>query len=246
MHFIMNLYRAVKKLSIRGMLWGLLRILLYGFVGLCLVLMLFRWLPVPTSAFMLQHNVRALFNEDLPFVRHDWVSLEEIPAAMQLAVIAAEDQRFAQHWGVDARATSAAIKAALAGRKAGGGSTITQQLAKNLFLWPERSYVRKGLEWGLAGLLETLWPKQRILEVYLNSAQFGRAEYGVAAASQHLLHKPLRKLSTQDAALLAAVLPAPARYKVAKPSRYVRKRQRWIARQMRQMGGVKYLQQLEN
>jgi monofunctional biosynthetic peptidoglycan transglycosylase len=221
------------------------RIPLMLFVALCVWLLIFRWLPVPTSAFMLRQDVVAIFSADVPFVRHDWVSLDEIPRPMQLAVIASEDQRFAEHWGVDVEATTAAINAELKGRKTGGGSTITQQLAKNLFLWQGRSYVRKGLEWGIAGLIEILWSKDRILEVYLNTAQFGKADYGVGAAAQNLLNKPVGKLGAADAALLAAVLPAPTKFNAAKPSGYVRARQSRILRQMRSIGGAAYLQKLD-
>lgn len=241
----MKLNALTKQLDPSRWLRRLWRGLLWLSLGLCLWLLVFAWLPVPGSAFMLRQDVTALFDETVPPVRYQWTSLAEIPPAMQLAVIAAEDQQFAQHWGLDIGATSAAIDAALAGRRAGGGSTITQQLAKNLFLWEERSYVRKGLEWGLAGMIELFWPKQRILEVYLNTAQFGKAEYGVGAAAQYLLDKPVSKLGKQDAALLAAVLPGPTRYDAARPSAYVSKRQRWILRQMRQMGGVRYLEKLD-
>ncbi|MFN3786619.1 MAG: transglycosylase domain-containing protein, partial [Thiothrix sp.] len=116
--------------------------------------------------------------------------------------------------------------------------------AKNLFLWEGRSYLRKGLEWGIAGLIEVLWPKKRILEVYLNTAQFSKADYGVGAAAQHLLKKPLDQLTQLDAALLAAVLPAPRVYSVTKPSAYIRARQSRILRQMRLIGGVAYLRRL--
>lgn len=161
---------------------------------------------------------------------------------MKLAVIAAEDQQFPHHWGIDQRATANAIRAALNGQDSGGGSTITQQVAKNLFLWSGRSYVRKGLEWGLALLIEALWSKQRILEVYLNIAQFSARSYGVGVASEEFFRKDAFKLTRGEAAALAAVLPAPTRYSVVKPSRYVRSRQRFIQRQMRQLGGVTYLQ----
>lgn len=244
MRIIMKLNALTKRLNPGRWLYRLWRGLLWLLLGLCLWLLVFAWLPVPGSAFMLRQDVSALFDATVPPVRHQWTPLAEIPPAMQLAVIAAEDQQFAQHWGLDIGATAAAIDAALAGRRAGGGSTITQQLAKNLFLWEERSYVRKGLEWGLAGMIELFWSKQRILEVYLNTAQFGRSEYGVGAAAQHLFNKPVSKLGKQDAALLAAVLPGPTRYNAAKPSAYVSQRQRWILRQMRQMGGVKYLEKL--
>ncbi|QLQ30995.1 MAG: monofunctional biosynthetic peptidoglycan transglycosylase [Candidatus Thiothrix singaporensis] len=229
--------------------WPWLRWLWYLPMGAALLLvvclLVFRWVPVPTSAFMLQQDIVAIFDKDTPFVRHDWVSREQIPRHMQLAVIASEDQRFAEHWGIDMQATSAAIHAELAGRKTGGGSTITQQLAKNLFLWEGRSYVRKGLEWVLASLIEVFWSKERILEVYLNSAQFGKADYGVGAAAQNLLKKPVNRLSAADAALLAAVLPSPEHYNVVKPSGYVRFRQNHILRQMRSIGGAAYLQKLD-
>ncbi len=212
---------------------------------LCGWLVVFRFVPVPTSAFMLRQDITAIFSSETPFVRHQWISLEQIPAAMQLAVIASEDQRFAEHWGVDMQATTAAINAELKGKKTGGGSTITQQLAKNLFLWEERSYIRKGLEWTIASLMEVLWSKERILEVYLNTAQFSNADYGVAAACQNLLHKPVSALNKNDAALLTAVLPAPRKFSVMKPSGYVRTRQSRVLRQMRYIGGAAYLQRLE-
>ena len=211
---------------------------------MCGFLLIFRFVPVPTSAFMLRQDITAIFSSETPFVRHQWVSLDKIPVAMQLAVIASEDQRFAEHWGIDMQATTAAINAELKGKKTGGGSTITQQLAKNLFLWEERSYIRKGLEWGIAGLIEIFWPKERILEVYLNIAQFSKADYGVGAASHNLLRKPVSKLRQVDAALLAAVLPAPERSSVVKPSGYIRARQNRILRQMRSIGGMVYLQKL--
>lgn len=226
----------------KSWLW---RIPLRVFVVLCLLLLVFRWVPVPTSAFMLRQDITAIFSQETPFVRHDWVSLDDIPRHVQLAVIASEDQRFAEHWGIDMEATEAAIRAEMRGKAKGGGSTITQQLAKNLFLWEERSYIRKGLEWGIASLIEIFWSKERILEVYLNTAQFGNADYGVGAAAQNLLGKPVSNLGAADAALLAAVLPAPRKYSVTKPSGYVRARQGRILRQMRSIGGAAYLQRLD-
>ncbi|MGL4458816.1 MAG: monofunctional biosynthetic peptidoglycan transglycosylase, partial [Plesiomonas shigelloides] len=119
-----------------------------------------------------------------------------------------------------------------------GGSTITQQTAKNVFLWGERSWLRKGLEAGITVLLETFWSKERILTVYLNSIEFGPGIFGVEAAAHHYFHKPASRLSSREAALLAAVLPNPIRYKVQAPSGYVVRRQQWILRQMRQLGGT--------
>ncbi|PIE00959.1 MAG: monofunctional biosynthetic peptidoglycan transglycosylase [Thiothrix nivea] len=205
------------------------------------IILFWRVVPPESSAFMLRQNITAHFDESVPAVRQEWVDYEDISPQMVLAVIAAEDQRFPEHYGIDTASTRKAIQAALQGRVAGGGSTITQQVAKNLFLWSERSYVRKGLEWVLALLLELLWDKQRIIEVYLNIAQFSARDYGVGAASTHLLGKTPTQLRRQEAALLAAALPSPQTYRVNKPSRTVRNRQRHILKQMRQLGGVAYL-----
>ena len=205
------------------------------------VILFYRVMPVGTSSFMFQQNIAAYFNEDVPAVRQQWVDYNDISPQMALAVIAAEDQLFPEHYGIDTVSTRNAIQAAWDGRSAGGGSTITQQVAKNMFLWSGRSYVRKGLEWGLAMLIELLWDKQRILEVYLNIAQFSERDYGVGAACERLLKREPVKLRRSDAALLAAVLPSPVNYRVNKPSRTVKKRQRHILKQMRQLGGVAYL-----
>ncbi|MFM2318322.1 MAG: monofunctional biosynthetic peptidoglycan transglycosylase [Pseudomonadota bacterium] len=229
------------KLTYLHWLW---RIPLLLVLLVILLLLIFRVAPVPSSSFMLQQSVASWFDETTPKVHHHWVSMEEIPPQVALAAIAAEDQLFPEHWGIDRGATERAIQAALEGESSGGGSTITQQVAKNLFLWGGRSYLRKGLEWGLAVLIETLWSKERILEVYLNIAQFSAADYGVGAASDFLFKKPVAKLSEADAALLAAVLPLPEVYSVVRPSRYIQKRQRFILRQMRQLGGVAYLERL--
>jgi monofunctional biosynthetic peptidoglycan transglycosylase len=130
-------------------------------------------------------------------------------------------------------------------RRTRGASTISQQVAKNLFLWSGRSYLRKGLEAGFTVLIEWLWPKERILEVYLNIAQFGRGTYGVEAAAQRYFHKPARRLRRAEGALLAAVLPNPVRLRVEAPSAYVRSRQEWIMGQMADLGGTAYLEELE-
>lgn len=229
------------KLSYLHWLW---RIPLLIFLLIVLLLLIFRVAPLPTSAFMLQQSVAAAFDDSVPKVHYQWVSMDEIPPLVALAAVAAEDQLFPEHWGIDRGATERAIQAVLDGESSGGGSTITQQVAKNLFLWGGRSYLRKGMEWGLAVLIEALWSKERILEVYLNIAQFSAADYGVGAASEFLFKKPVTRLSAHDAALLAAVLPLPEVYSVVKPSKYIQKRQRFILRQMHQLGGVAYLERL--
>ena len=162
---------------------------------------------------------------------------------MPLAVVASEDQRFPHHAGVDFEAIRQALSEYRAGEGLRGASTITQQTAKNLFLWNGRSFVRKAVEAGLAVVIDGLWPKQRILEVYLNVAEFGPGIYGVEAASQAYFDKPARHLTEYQAALLAAVLPNPKVLRVNAPSTYVRERVVWIQGQIAQLG-VGYLQDL--
>ncbi|WP_249220296.1 monofunctional biosynthetic peptidoglycan transglycosylase [Leclercia sp. UBA5958] len=205
---------------------------------------LFNILPVPFSAVMVERQLSAWFAGNFSYVAHsDWVSMDEISPWMGLAVIAAEDQKFPEHWGFD----MGAIEKALAHNERNenrirGASTLSQQTAKNLFLWDGRSWVRKGLEAGLTLGMETVWSKKRILTVYLNIAEFGEGVFGVEAASQHYFHKPASKLSPAEAALLAAVLPNPIRFKASAPTGYVRSRQAWILRQMRQLGGEGFMQ----
>ncbi|KAF6665155.1 monofunctional biosynthetic peptidoglycan transglycosylase [Pantoea sp. EKM101V] len=204
-------------------------------------ILLFSLLPVPFSAVMVERQVGAWLRGDFSYVAHsDWVGHDEISPWMGLAVIASEDQKFPTHWGFDV----AAIESVLdnSDSRMRGASTLSQQTAKNLFLWDGRSWVRKGLEAGLTVGIETVWTKRRILTVYLNIAEFGPGIFGVEAASQHYFHKPASRLTAADAALLAAVLPNPIRYRAAAPSGYVRSRQQWILRQMRQLGGEGFLQ----
>lgn len=157
-----------------------------------------------------------------------------------LAVIAAEDQSFVQHHGFNLKAMAEAFKRNQNNKKIRGGSTISQQTAKNLFLYPQRNFFRKGLEAVLTALLELSWPKSRILEVYLNTAQFGDGIYGIEAGSRAFFNKPSNRLEPGEAALLAAVLPNPIKLRVDKPSAYVIKRRDWILKQMRQLGEEYY------
>ena len=175
--------------------------------------------------------------------QHNWVALDDIAKPMQLAVIASEDQLFTQHWGVDVQAIRQALADNSNGKRLRGGSTITQQAAKNLFLWPDKSYFRKAVELGFAVLLDLICGKQRTLELYLNIVEFGPGIYGVEAASQHFFARSAAELSQYQAALLASALPNPYKYDVARSSRYMQKRVRWIRQQMRQLG-MTTLQQL--
>ncbi|HCB1765113.1 MULTISPECIES: monofunctional biosynthetic peptidoglycan transglycosylase [Citrobacter] len=206
---------------------------------------LFSVMPVPFSAVMVERQLSAWLSGDFGYVAHsDWVSMDEISPWMGLAVIAAEDQKFPEHWGFDV----SAIEKALAHNERNenrirGASTLSQQTAKNLFLWDGRSWVRKGFEAGLTLGMETVWSKKRILTVYLNIAEFGDGVFGVEAAAQRYFHKPASRLSLSEAALLAAVLPNPLRFKANAPSGYVRSRQAWIMRQMRQLGGESFMRE---
>ena len=177
---------------------------------------------------------------------YQWQPYEQISPEIALAVIAAEDQRFPVHRGFDEEAIRAALRDAESGATLRGGSTITQQVAKNLFLWPGRSFVRKGIEAWFAILIELMWNKQRILEMYLNIAQFGNRTFGVAAASQQFFQVSAQDLTAEEAALLAAVLPGPELYSVEAPSWEVQDSQYWILTQMSQLGGTAYLQQLSD
>lgn len=206
-------------------------------------ILLFSFLPVPFSAVMVERQLSAWFSGDFTYVAHsDWVGMDEISPWMPLAVMASEDQKFPTHWGFDVQA----IQSVLANEEGGrirGASTLSQQTAKNVFLWDGRSWVRKGLEAGLTVGIETVWTKRRILTVYLNVAEFGEGVFGVEEASQRYFHKPASRLTMSEAALLAAVLPNPIRFKANAPSGYIRQRQQWIVRQMRQLGGEGFLRQ---
>ena len=203
-------------------------------------IVLFSFLPVPFSAVMVERQISAWLTGDFGYVAHsDWVPMDEISSPMALAVIAAEDQKFPTHWGFDVDAIQSVLDKDNA--KMRGASTLSQQTAKNLFLWDGRSWVRKGLEAGLTVGIETVWSKRRILTVYLNIVEFGDGVFGVEQASQHFFHKPASRLTASQAALLAAVLPNPHLFKVNAPSAYVIRRQQWILRQMSQLGGESFL-----
>lgn len=216
----------------------LLAKVLLAWLGLWLIgIVVFAFLPVPFSAVMVERQLGAWFSGRFDYVAHsDWVDMNAISPWMSLAVIASEDQKFPGHWGFDVDAIQSVLDND-SNERMRGASTLSQQTAKNLFLWDGRSWVRKGLEAGLTVGIETVWTKRRILTVYLNIAEFGNGVFGVEEAAQRYFHKPARNLTISEAALLAAVLPNPIRFRADAPSGYVRMRQQWIMRQMRQLGG---------
>lgn len=171
-------------------------------------------------------------------VERTWVPLSRISPTMPLAVIAAEDQKFFDHFGFDMEAMQKAMVHNDHSKRVRGASTISQQTAKNVFLWPGRNFVRKGLEAWFTLLMETFWSKDRILVMYLNVAETGKGRFGVEATAQHCFKRPAAKLTGAQAALIAAVLPAPRRFNACSPSAFVQRRQAWILRQMRQLGNL--------
>jgi monofunctional biosynthetic peptidoglycan transglycosylase len=218
---------------------GTLAVLVVAPVAVVLAL---RWLRPPTSAFMARARRRRRRSGEGP-IAHEWVDYEGIAPAMRLAAIAAEDSYFALHHGFDWESIRSARTRNREGAAVRGGSTISQQVAKNLFLWPARSYLRKTIEAYFTVLIEALWPKRRTLEIYLNIAQFGPGVFGVAAAARALAGKEPTALTRQEAALLAAVLPSPARYQADRPTPFVRLRQVLILDNMKRLGD-RYLEYL--
>jgi monofunctional biosynthetic peptidoglycan transglycosylase len=202
------------------------------FIGILLVsplilMILYRWIPPTTTAFMVRHAV--VYQE---FYRYDWESSENISKWVGKAMVASEDQKFYDHFGFDVEAVQKALKDRERGRRVRGASTISQQVVKNLFLWPGQSWFRKGLEAGYTLWLELVLPKERILEIYVNIAEFGYGVYGAEAAAQRYFDKPASKLTRSESALMAVVLPNPKKMKLDRPGPYMRGRQAWVLRQM--------------
>jgi len=225
-------------MAIVGLLFRkILTFMKWFFIISIVSVILFRFIPIPITPTILYLLGEQAFDSERRIVlKKDWESLSNISPNMKLAVIAAEDQLFYEHYGFDFAAIKKAIRNNEKGKRLKGGSTISQQTAKNAFLLPHRSYLRKGLEAYFTMLIELLWSKDRIMEVYLNVIEFGNGVYGVEAAAQHFFKKPASKLSKDEAALLAAVLPNPIRFRVDKPSSYVLRRKNWIKRQIGRMG----------
>ena len=207
-----------------------------------------RWYNPPTSAFMIQDRLAAWWDKQWDYrPAYRWVDWQQISPHAPLAVVAAEDQKFPNHWGFDPEALAEAWEDHRNGVRTRGASTITQQVAKNLFLWPGKNFVRKGLEAYFTVLIELFWPKKRILEIYLNIAEFGKGVYGVGAASAKYYDKSARYLNRWEAALLATVLPSPKRLRLERPSEYMQARAVWILSEMDRLDRIErrtYLQDL--
>ena len=218
-----------------------LKIILWFFITSIVSTILFRWLPVPVTPLMLMQCVAQTFDSKRDVkLKKDWVSLEEISPNLQLAVVCSEDQNFLEHYGFDLDAIEKAVKHNKNHKRKMGASTISQQTAKNVFLYDGRNWIRKGLEVYFTLMIELIWNKERIMEVYLNVIEFGDGVYGAEAAAQHFFHTSAKKLTREQAAILAAVLPAPRRFSATHPSPYIRGRQGWILGQMENFGELKF------
>jgi monofunctional glycosyltransferase len=237
---------AQKKSFFRRLVWAIVGLVLLCALLSVVAVALLRWVNPPFSAFMAETQLQAWSKRDRTYMsRHQWADLDQISPNLPLAVVASEDQKFPEHWGFDVEAIEKAYEMNQHSHRVHGASTISQQVAKNLFLWSGRSYFRKGLEAYFTVLIEALWPKRRILEVYLNIAEFGYGTYGAEAASQRFFRKPASKLTRSDCATLAAVLPNPQKLLAAAPSAYVQQRRDWILGQMQALGGAEMLDEID-
>lgn len=221
----------------RGLAGAVLRVFVAACIGSILLVAVFAWLPVPATPLTAIRAVQSAFAGQPVKFQKSWIPIEKMSPVILKAAIASEDFRFVEHNGFDFQAIKKAIEANRRAERRGhgrlrGGSTISQQTAKNVFLWPGRNYLRKGLEAWLTVWIEAFWSKRRILEVYLNVIEFGDGVYGVEAASRRYFKKSANKLNASEAALLIAVLPNPKRFKVDRPSGYVRYRQTAILRRL--------------
>ncbi|MGP8289614.1 monofunctional biosynthetic peptidoglycan transglycosylase [Vreelandella zhanjiangensis] len=217
--------------------------LLFALLSVALVL-LFRFVPPPGSMVMVERKIQSWLNSEPITIQRQWRSWDNLSSSAKLAVIAAEDQRFPVHRGFDLVELRRAWQASQDGGRLRGASTLSQQTAKNVFLWSGRSWARKGLEAWFTLLVETLWSKQRILEVYLNVAEWDRGVFGLEAASQHYFGVSASALSERQASLLAAILPSPRTRSASRPDAQVERRSQWILQQMRNLGGVGYIERL--
>ncbi|MFI5219082.1 MAG: monofunctional biosynthetic peptidoglycan transglycosylase [Bacteroidia bacterium] len=213
-----------------------LKIVLWFFILSITTVIIYRFVPPPITPLMIQRCLEQAFDKKKKVtLNKDWVSLDKISPSLPLAVITAEDQKFAEHFGFDIEAIQKAQKYndRHKGKRVKGASTISQQTAKNVFLFPSRSWVRKGFEVYFTFLIEVFWSKKRIIEIYLNEIEMGPGIYGAEAAAQHYFGKPAKKLTNSESALIAACLPNPIRWSPAKPTVYIKKKQGWILHHMR-------------
>lgn len=210
------------------------------FILSILSVIVFKWVPVPFTPLMITRTIEQKIDGKEVVWQHDWTPIEEISPNLQKAVISSEDGLFLQHNGFDFGAMQKAFKNNFKGKRIKGGSTISQQTAKNVFLWQGRSYIRKILEAYFTVLIEIIWDKERIMEVYLNSIEMGDGIYGAQAATQYWYKKDFKSLTLQEAAGIAAILPNPRKYKAKNSSAYINGRKTKIIKLMRHVGKINY------
>ncbi|TYB74128.1 monofunctional biosynthetic peptidoglycan transglycosylase [Bizionia saleffrena] len=216
-----------------------LKLIFWCFVVSIASVVLYKFVPVPATPLMV---IRYFENEETnrTLWKHDWVPMEAISKKLQLAVICSEDQNFLNHNGFDIKAIGKAFERNQKGKQSRGASSISQQTAKNVFLWPQRTWVRKGFEVYFTFLIEIIWSKERILEVYLNSIEMGDGIYGAEAAANYWFKKSAAKLTTYEAAAIASILPSPLRYRAHPASTYIQGRKNWIVKQMGYFGRLEF------
>ncbi len=211
------------------------------FLGLSVLsVIIFRFVPIPFTPLMISRAIDSKLEGKEIKWSHDWISIEEMPVNIQKAVIVSEDAKFLSHFGFDFEAIEKAMEHNEKGKRIRGGSTITQQTAKNVFLWQGRSYVRKALEAYFTVLIEVFWSKERIMEVYLNSIEMGDGVYGIQAASQYWYRKDAIQLNNREAAGIAAILPNPRKFKAKNSSAYIEGRKTRIMKHMSYIGKLEY------
>jgi monofunctional biosynthetic peptidoglycan transglycosylase len=226
------MFKKIIRFSLKALLW---------FLGVSILsVIIFRFVPVPITPLMMTRAIENKLNGEDMVCSHDWVPIENINENMQKAVIASEDANFLTHHGFDFNAIQKAMENNDKGKKLKGGSTISQQTAKNVFLWQGRSYLRKGLEAYFTVLIELFWGKERIMEVYLNSIEMGDGVYGVQAASKYWYRKDAINLTKKDAAGIAAILPNPRKFTATNSSAYINKRKARIMKHMNYVTKLAY------
>jgi monofunctional glycosyltransferase len=226
------------KITFRWILYGILAF----FLSSLFFVLLYTFVNPPVTPLMVIRSLQQMFHGETLVLKKDWVSLKEISPSLQLAVVASEDNRFLEHHGFDFKAIEKAkdYNEKKEGKKMRGASTISQQTAKNVFLWPQRSWIRKGLEAYFTVLIELVWSKKRIMEVYLNVIETGKGIYGAEQASQIYFNKPASRLTASESALLAGILPNPIKWNPAHPTNYLLSRQHWILWNMGNIGKLVY------
>lgn len=227
------MFRAGFRLGLFFFIFSVYQVLFYRFLD-----------PWTTPKIVSNWVENVVYQGDWTFPEYQWANFEEVSPYVFLAVMTAEDQKFLQHHGFDLEAIEKAFKNNKRGKRIKGASTISQQVSKNMFLWPGRNFVRKGLEAYYTVLIELIWPKKRILEMYVNIVELGPNVYSIQQASEKYFKKPAAQLTKEQAALVASVLPNPVRYKIAQPSAYVLRRKNWVLSQMRYVGNKKMIENL--